>query len=97
MLKQIPAYVILCVWFFALSACGGGSSSSSVSSSSSSSGSSSSSSSGTTASYTVGGTITGLTGTGLILKDTTNSHQVTVAAHATTFTITPAITSGTHY
>lgn len=92
MLKQIPAYAILCVGFFALSACGGGSDSGGGSSSSSSS-----SSSGGTTSFTVGGTITGLTGTGLVLKDATNNHQVTVAANATTFTITPAITSGTSY
>ena len=91
MLKQIPAYAILCVGFFALSACGGGSDSGGGSSSSSSS------SSGGTTSFTVGGTITGLKGTGLVLKDSTNAHQVTVAANATTFTITPGIASGTAY
>jgi len=48
-------------------------------------------------SFTVGGTITGLSGTGLVLKDTVNNHQVTVLANATTFTITPAIASGTAY
>jgi 6-phosphogluconolactonase (cycloisomerase 2 family) len=45
----------------------------------------------------VGGTISGLTGTGLVLKDVTNNHQVTVAASATTFTITPGLPSGTSY
>jgi DNA-binding beta-propeller fold protein YncE len=92
MLKQIPAYAILCVGFFALSACGGGSDNGGSSTSSSSS-----SSSGGATSYTVGGTITGLTGTGLVLKDASNNHQVTVAANATTFTLTPAIASGTAY
>jgi len=95
MLKQIPAYAILCVGFFALSACGG--SDSGGSSPGSSSSSSSSSSGGTPKTYTVGGTISGLTGTGLVLKDTTNNNQVTVAAKATTFTITPAIASGKTY
>jgi 6-phosphogluconolactonase (cycloisomerase 2 family) len=92
MLKRIPAYAILCVGFFALSACGGGSDNGGSSTSSSSS-----SSSGGATSYTVGGTITGLTGTGLVLKDASNNHQVTVAANATTFTLTPAIASGTAY
>ena len=52
----------------------------------------------TTNTFTVGGTITGLTGTGLIMRDTANgNHQVTVLANATTFTITPAIPSGSTY
>src|ERR1019366_1296162 len=51
----------------------------------------------TTNTDTVGGTISGLTGTGLVLKDTTNNHMVTVAANATTFTITPGIASGGTY
>jgi 6-phosphogluconolactonase (cycloisomerase 2 family) len=47
--------------------------------------------------YTVGGTISGLTGAGLVLKDVTNSHQVTVLAGATTFTIAPGLANGTSY
>ena len=51
----------------------------------------------TTNKYTVGGTIVGYyAGSGLILKDTTNNHQVTVSPGGT-FTITPAINSGTSY
>jgi 6-phosphogluconolactonase (cycloisomerase 2 family) len=45
----------------------------------------------------VGGTISGLTGAGLVLKDVTNSHQVTVLAGATTFTIAPGLANGTSY
>ncbi len=51
----------------------------------------------TTNTYTVGGTITGLMGSGLVVKDTTSGNQVTVPANATTFAITPAIASGTAY
>ena len=51
----------------------------------------------TTSTFTVGGTISGLTGTGLVLKDTVNSQQVTVLANATTFTITPGVASGGTY
>jgi 6-phosphogluconolactonase (cycloisomerase 2 family) len=47
--------------------------------------------------FTVGGTIVGYTGSGLVLKDNTNNHQITVTQGSTTFTITPAINSGTSY
>src|SRR6202162_562423 len=92
MLTKFRASAVLCLAVFALSACGGSDNTSAAPPSSSSS-----SSSGAAATYTVGGTISGLTGTGLVLKDTTNSHQVTVAAHATTFTIMPGINTGTAY
>jgi 6-phosphogluconolactonase (cycloisomerase 2 family) len=48
-------------------------------------------------SFTVGGTITGYAGSGLVLKDTVNNHQLTVPVNATTFAITPAIPSGSTY
>jgi 6-phosphogluconolactonase (cycloisomerase 2 family) len=48
-------------------------------------------------SFTVGGTISGYSGSGLVLQDTVNNHQVTVPVNATTFAITPAIPSGTAY
>jgi len=48
--------------------------------------------------YTIGGTITGtLTGTGLVLKDAVSGNTTTVAAGATTFTITPAVIAGSTY
>jgi trimeric autotransporter adhesin len=47
--------------------------------------------------FTVGGTIVGYTGSGLVLKDTTNNKQVPVTQGSTTFAITPAINSGTAY
>jgi 6-phosphogluconolactonase (cycloisomerase 2 family) len=48
--------------------------------------------------YTIGGTITGtLTGTGLVIKDSVSGNTTTVAAGATTFTITPAVASGSSY
>jgi trimeric autotransporter adhesin len=50
-----------------------------------------------TSTFTVGGTIVGYTGSGLILKDTTNNNQVTVPQGNTSFAITPAINSGTAY
>jgi len=45
----------------------------------------------------VGGTITGLTGTGLVLKDTVNNNQVTVTAGSASFTITPGVAPGGTY
>jgi 6-phosphogluconolactonase (cycloisomerase 2 family) len=50
-----------------------------------------------TSTFTVGGTIVGYTGSGLVMKDTTNHNQVTVPQGSNTFTITPAINSGTAY
>jgi 6-phosphogluconolactonase (cycloisomerase 2 family) len=50
-----------------------------------------------TSTFSVGGTIVGYTGSGLVLKDTTNSHQITVPQGSTTFAITPKINSGTAY
>src|ERR1700693_2493577 len=92
MLTKFRASAVLCLAVFALSACGGSDNTSAAPPSSSSS-----SSSGAAVTYTVGGTISGLTGTGLVLKDTTNKHQVTVAARATTFAITPGVNTGTAY
>ena len=75
----------------ALSACGGGGG-----------GDSSSSSSGggttapSTATFTIGGTVSGLTGTGLVLQNNAKDN-LTVAANATSFTFATAIASGTAY
>ncbi len=49
-----------------------------------------------TVTYTIGGTITGLTGTGLVLQDN-GGNNLTVAAGATSFTFTTAIPSGSTY
>jgi len=52
----------------------------------------------TTFTSTVGGSITGLNGTGLVLKDSVSGHTTTtLAAGATSYTISPAINSGTSY
>jgi len=50
----------------------------------------------TTNSYTIGGTITGLTGTGLVLQNNTGN-DLTVLAGATTFTFSTSILSGATY
>jgi 6-phosphogluconolactonase len=47
--------------------------------------------------FTVGGTITGYTGSGLVLTDSVSGHTKTVPASATSFTLTPAVNSGTTY
>jgi len=47
--------------------------------------------------FTVGGTITGLVGTGLVLTDSVGHGTATPAAAATAFTIAPAINSGATY
>ncbi|MES1165383.1 MAG: hypothetical protein ABUR63_06495, partial [Verrucomicrobiota bacterium] len=49
-----------------------------------------------TATFTVGGTISGLTGTGLVLKNNGGS-DLTVAANATTFTFATPVASGAAY
>jgi environmental stress-induced protein Ves len=49
-----------------------------------------------TTTYTIGGTITGLTGTGLVLQDNGTSN-LTIAAGATTFTFSTQIPSGGTY
>jgi 6-phosphogluconolactonase (cycloisomerase 2 family) len=52
----------------------------------------------TTFTSTVSGTITGLNGTGLVLKDSVSGNTTTtLAAGATSFTISPAINSGASY
>ena len=52
----------------------------------------------TTFTSTVGGSITGLNGGGLVLKDTVSGHQTAaIAAGTTTFAISPAINSGVSY
>ncbi len=49
-----------------------------------------------TTAYTIGGTITGLTGTGLVLQDNSGDN-LTVKANATTFTFATAIDIGASY
>jgi 6-phosphogluconolactonase (cycloisomerase 2 family) len=53
----------------------------------------------TTTPFTIGGTITGLTGTGLVLKDTVsgNTTSPAVLAAATTFTLSAPVNSGLLY
>jgi len=48
------------------------------------------------ATYTIGGTVAGLTGTGLVLQDN-GGDNLTIAASATTFTFATKITSGGAY
>ncbi len=48
------------------------------------------------ATYTIGGTVTGLSGTGLVLQDN-GGDNLTIAASATTFTFATKITSGGAY
>ncbi|HEY6445073.1 MAG TPA: hypothetical protein VIY53_01335 [Acidobacteriaceae bacterium] len=48
------------------------------------------------ATYTIGGTISGLTGSGLVLQNN-NGNNLTVSANATTFAFTLAITRGSAY
>jgi environmental stress-induced protein Ves len=50
----------------------------------------------TTTTYTIGGTVTGLTGSGLVLQDNL-SNNLTVAADASTFTFTTALDAGVAY
>ncbi len=50
----------------------------------------------TTNSYTIGGTITGLTGTGLVLQNN-GGNNLTVPADATAFTFSASIASGGNY
>jgi hypothetical protein len=45
------------------------------------------------ATYTIGGTVTGLAGTGLVLQDN-SGNNLTVSANATGFTFSTAVTSG---
>jgi DNA-binding beta-propeller fold protein YncE len=47
--------------------------------------------------FTVGGTISGYTGTGLVLKEATSAQTVTPANAATTFTFTTPVNSGAAY
>lgn len=47
--------------------------------------------------HTIGGTVTGLDGSGLVLTDAVSGNQVTVLANSTAFTITPAINNGSNY
>ncbi|MBK9500918.1 MAG: DUF1566 domain-containing protein [Leptospiraceae bacterium] len=51
---------------------------------------------GTAATYTIGGTITGLTATGLVLQNNAGNN-LTVASGATSFTFSTAIATGTAY
>ena len=73
-----------------LTACGGGGSSSS------SSGSGGGSGGGTPTTYTVGGTVSGLKATGLVLTDN-GGNSLTVASGASTFTFSQALQSGATY
>jgi 6-phosphogluconolactonase (cycloisomerase 2 family) len=47
--------------------------------------------------YTLGGTISGLTGAGLAVTDSVSGAHATVAANSTTFTLSPSVTSGASY
>ncbi|HTT04848.1 MAG TPA: hypothetical protein VMF64_06125, partial [Steroidobacteraceae bacterium] len=67
-----------------LAACGGGSSNSG------------STTTPPPSTYTVGGTVSGLTASGLMLQDNT-SDTLTVAANSTTFTFGTALASGATY
>jgi hypothetical protein len=51
----------------------------------------------TTNTYTVGGTVTGLHGTGLVLTNSDNSDTVSIAAGATSFTFPKSVASGQTY
>jgi 6-phosphogluconolactonase len=52
----------------------------------------------TTTNFAVGGSISGLTGTGLVVKDTTSGNSTTpVAANATSYAVDPSLASGTSY
>ncbi len=73
-----------------LTACGAGGSSSS------SSGSGGGSGGGTPTTYTVGGTVSGLKATGLVLTDN-GGNSLTVASGASTFTFSQALQSGAAY
>lgn len=80
---------------FSVSACGGGGGAAgSVSGGGSSSGSGSGS--GATPTYTVGGSISGLTASGLVLTDS-GGDSLAVASGATTFTFSQAVSTGTAY
>ena len=100
---KISRRAILVSWFFAtigLSGCGGGSSSgasssSSSSNASSSSSSNSSSSSSSVASFTIGGSVSGLTGSGLALQNNAGD-DLAIAANGT-FAFTTAVVSGGAY
>jgi hypothetical protein len=59
-------------------------------------GSSSTTPPGQTTTYTVGGTISGLSGTGLVLQDN-GGNNLSVSAGATSFTFSTAIASGSAY
>ena len=48
------------------------------------------------ATYTIGGTVTGLTGAGLVLQDN-GGDNLTVSANATSFTFSTAVASGGAY
>ena len=51
----------------------------------------------TTNTYTVGGTVSGLNGTGLVLSDSSNGDTVTIPAGAKSFTFPKSIASGQTY
>ena len=84
---------MLCVLAtLALTACGGGGGGSSNSSGSGSSGSGS----GATTTYSVGGTVSGLTASGLVLTDN-SGNNLTVPSGASTFTFSTKLSSGANY
>lgn len=91
-LASVRAFALVVCTSFLVVACGGGSDKPAGSSSSSSS-----SSSGGTVTYTVGGTITGLAASGLVLTETTSGGTASPASGDTTFTIAPAVNSGSSY
>lgn len=86
-LKNTISFLSIASICFALSACGGGGGSSGSASTSSNSGA---------ASYTIGGTITGLNASGLVLQDN-GGDALTLASGATSFTFTTAVAAGGNY
>lgn len=84
-----------CLIVLALAGCGGGGNSSSSSSSSTSSSSSSSSSGSSASTYTIGGTVSGLRGLGLVLHNN-GGDNLSISA-SSNFTFSTALASGSAY
>ena len=87
---SVGRWVVCASAVLLLTACGGGGSSGS------SSGSGGNSGGGTPTTYTVGGTVSGLKATGLVLTDN-GGNSLTVASGASTFTFSQALQSGATY
>ncbi len=87
---SVAGWVVCAAAVVSLTACGGGGSSGSGSGSGGGSGG------GPPTTYTVGGTVSGLTATGLVLTDN-GGNALTVASGSSTFTFTQALQSGAAY